>query len=59
MFSRRDEYALTHQAGGVADPGNIFPVGGDTKPVEVGAAEYNTSSGTSGANPHRSGQAAV
>ena len=59
MLGGRDEHALAHQAGGVADPGNVFAVGGNAKPIEVGAAEQNTNRRASRANPHGGGQTAV
>ena len=46
MFGGRDENALAHEAGGVADALDVFPTGGNWEIVQVGAAEYNT--GTSG-----------
>ncbi len=39
MLGRRNQYALTHQAGGVTDFGDIATGGGNFKVVEVGATE--------------------
>jgi hypothetical protein len=41
MFGRRDQHALPHQAGGVADLLNMAPARGNGEAIEVGADEYD------------------
>ena len=47
MFSGRDQYALLHQAGGVADFCNIFADGFDFVSVEIDATKHNARAGGS------------
>src|SRR5579871_992970 len=42
MLGRRDQHALFHQAGGVADASDIEADGLDFKAVKIGAAKYDT-----------------
>ena len=59
MFGGRDEDALFHQAGGVADAGDVAAAGFDSEGVEVGAMENNSSAGGSGEDSEVDGSAAV
>ena len=59
MFCGGDEHALTHEAGGVADAGDVATGGGDLKVVEVGAAEDDAGAGGSGDKSHADGSAGV
>ena len=54
-----DEDALTHEAGGVADFGDVAAGGVDFKVVEVGAAEDDAGTGGSRKQAHTHGSAAV
>src|SRR5438445_11743551 len=42
MLGSREQHALLHQAGGVADAGHVAATGFDPKVVKVGAAEDNS-----------------
>ncbi len=48
VFGSRDQYALAHQRGGVADFGDVAASGGNFVVVEVGAAEDDTRTGGRG-----------
>ncbi len=48
MFGGGDEHALAHQAGGVADLGDVAADGWDFEVVEIGAAEDDAGAGGSG-----------
>ena len=48
MFGGGDQHALAHQAGGVADAGDVAPAGGDGEIVEIGAAENDSGAGGAG-----------
>ena len=52
VFGGGDEHALAHEAGGVADLGDVAAVGGNLKVVEVGAAKDNARSGRRRQQPH-------
>ena len=54
-----DEHALAHEAGGVADLGDVAAGGGDFEVVEVGAAEENAAAAGRGQQPHLDGSSAV
>ncbi len=59
MLGGGDEHALAHEAGGVADLGDVAAGGGDLEVVEVGAAEDDAGAGGRGDEPHADGRAAV
>ena len=52
VFGGGDEHTLAHEAGGVADLGDVASGGRNLKVVEVGAAENNARSGSSRQQPH-------
>ena len=52
MFGGGDEHALAHEAGGVADFGDVAADGGDFEVVEVGAAEDDAGTGRRGQQTH-------
>ena len=52
VFGGGDEHALAHEAGGVADLGDVAADGGDFEVVEVGAAEDDAGAGGRGQKPH-------
>jgi len=54
-----DEDALTHEAGGVADLGDVAADGGDFESVEIGAAEDDAGTGRCGEQAHAHRSAAV
>ncbi len=54
-----DEHALAHEAGGVADLGDVAADGGDLEVVEVGAAEDDAGAGGRGEQAHGDGRAGV
>ena len=54
-----DEDALAHEAGGVADLGDVAAGGGDFEVVEVGPAEENAAAAGGGQQPHLNGSSAV
>ena len=45
MLGGRDQHALLHQAGGVADAGYVAPAGFDFETVQVGATENDPGPG--------------
>lgn len=59
MLSRRDEYALPHQAGGIAYFGDIASRCRNLKIVEVRAAEDDARTGWSRKQPHQDRGAAM
>ena len=59
MFSGRDQNALPHQAGGVADPRYIAPTGWDREVVQVRAQEYDAGRYRSGQDSNRDGNSTV
>ena len=59
MLGGGDEDALAHEAGGVADFGDVAAVGGDFEVVEVGAAEDDAGAGGGGDQAHGDGGAGV
>ena len=54
-----DEHTLAHEAGGVADLGDVAAGGGNFKVVEVGAAEDDAGASRGGHEAHGHGCAAV
>ena len=54
-----DEDALAHEAGGVADLGDVAADGGDFEVVEIGAAEDECRSRRGGQQPHLNRGSAV
>jgi hypothetical protein len=54
-----DEHAFFHQAGGVADAGNVAADGFDLEAVQIGAAKYDAGAGRGGKNAHGDGSATV
>src|SRR5579884_112173 len=59
VLGGRDKHALTHQAGGVADFGDVAAGGWNFKIVEVGAAEDDSRACRSGQKTHPDGCSAV
>src|ERR1035441_2719 len=59
MLSGRDEHALFHQTGGVADAGDVASTGFNGKTVEVGAVKDNAGSGWRWKNSKADRRAAV
>ena len=53
MLGGGDEHALAHEAGGVADLGDVAADGGNFEVVEVGAAEDDAGTGGRGQQAHR------
>ena len=55
VLGGRDQHALAHQAGGVADFLHVAPTGGNREAVEVGADENDAGRGRGGedADPDR------
>src|ERR1700728_1557833 len=53
-----DEHALAHEAGGVADFGDVTPDGGNIEAIEVGTAKDDAATGRSGQKLHANGRAA-
>jgi hypothetical protein len=54
-----DEHALAHEAGGVADLGDVAAGGGDFESIEIGAAKDDARAGGGGQEAHAHGSAAV
>src|SRR6202021_4031406 len=54
-----DEHALAHEAGGVADFGDVTPDGGNIEAIEVGTAKDDAATGRSGQKLHANGRAAM
>ena len=54
-----DEDGPAHEAGGVADAGDVAAVGGDLEVFKVGAAEDDAGAGGRGDEPEMDGRAAV
>src|ERR1700722_10322184 len=59
MLGRRNQHAFFHQAGGVADAGDVAAGGLDPKTVQVDAAKHNARTGGGGQNPQMDRGAAV
>ena len=59
MLRGGDQYALAHEAGGVADLGDVATDGGDFEVVEVGAAKDNAGTGRSRQEAHGNGCAGM
>ena len=59
MLGGGDEDALTHEAGGVADFGDVAAGGGNFESVEIGAAEDDAGTGGRGKQAHAHRSAAV
>ena len=59
MLGGGDEHALAHEAGGVADLGDVAADGGNFEVVEVGAAEDDAGAGGRGQKPHGDGCAGM
>ena len=51
VFGRRDQDALTHQAGRIAYTGHVLPTGGDLEILQIGANENDSCSRRSGQHP--------
>jgi hypothetical protein len=59
MLGGGDKDAFFHEAGGVADAGDVSAVGFDLEAVKIGAAEDDSRSGRSRKDAHDDGSAAV
>src|SRR5579862_5252741 len=59
VFGRRNEHALAHEAGGVAELGDIAPGGRDLEVIKIGAAKDNARTRRGGQKPHVHGGAGV
>ena len=52
MLSRLDQDRSAHQRGRIADLGDVAPVSGNFKVVQIGAAKDNPRTGSSGDETH-------
>jgi len=59
MLSRRNQHALLHETGGIADAGNIAAAGFNGKAVEIGTAENDPRACGSGQDFQIDGSAAM
>src|SRR5580698_10868427 len=59
MLGRRNQHALLHQAGGIADAGHVAADGFDFKSIQISAAEDDACARRRRQNAHGDGRAAV
>lgn len=52
MLGGRDEHALAHQTGGIADLGDVAAYGGDFEVFQIGATKDNPGAARRGQKAH-------